>query len=149
MLKSPGQAFNNKTCFAPVASQKPELQFIGDSRPGALEIDQKFQVRCIARDGRPAAKLSWFLDNEPITDNLSSEQPTESLASNNQTLYTATQTLTRYIRAGDDHKRITCRATAAGQVQDVHLQLQVKCEYSLVENNQIYNIDSSLTCYWL
>lgn len=94
-----------------------------------FEIDQKIEVRCIARDGRPAAKLSWFLDNEPITDNLSSEQPTESLASNNQTLYTAQQTMTRYIRAGDDHKTITCRATAIGKTQDTHLQLQVKCEY--------------------
>lgn len=114
----------------PVAPQQPELQIV-NGRQGSFEIDQKIQVRCIARDGRPAAKLSWYLDSEPITDNLSNEQPTESLASNNQTLFTATQTLTRYIRAGDDRKTITCRATAAGQAQDAHLQLQVKCEYCL------------------
>lgn len=100
----------------------------------SLEPDEKLVVKCVSRDGRPAASLSWFLDDEPITEGLSVPEFVESLARDNQTLYSTSQELTRYIRTSDDRKQLTCQAShiAATRPQVAHKQLYVRCEYSLL-----------------
>lgn len=110
---------------------QPELEVLSGSHRGQLEIDEKFTAKCISRDGRPAATLSWFLDDEPITEGLGAPEIYESLASNNQTLYTSAQTITRYIRTTDDRKSLICRAThiTKDRPQETRLQLQVRCTY--------------------
>lgn len=119
---------------------RPELQIVSGNRQGSFEIDQKIELKCIARDGRPAAKLLWLLDGEPLFEGVGQEEVIESLNSNNQTLYTATQTLTRYIRAGDDRRTVTCRSTHPSRTLENNLQFSVKCEYitnDFVERGQI------------
>lgn len=94
---------------------------------------------CSSRDGRPAATLGWFLDDEPILDGLGQPEIFESPLSggdgNNQSsLFTIRQNLTRYIRADDDRKLLICRAThVAGPAQEARHQLQVRCKYRFLK----------------
>lgn len=118
---------------------QPELEVESGSQRGQLEIDEKFTAKCISRDGRPAATLSWFLDDEPLTEGLGPAEIYESLASNNQTLYTSSQTISRYIRATDDRKSLICRAThiSKDRPQETRLQMQVRCKFFFVLHNEI------------
>lgn len=102
------------------------------NRRGQFEVGEELHAKCISRDGRPPATLSWFLEDEPITDRLGQTEIYESLASSNQTLYTSSQTLSRFIVASDDRKNIICRATHIGmdRPQETKIQLQVRCKYS-------------------
>lgn len=87
-------------------------------------------AKCISRDGRPPATISWFLDDEPITDGLSLLETVDSMTSDNLTLFMVSQTLTKFIRASDDRKTLICRTShIAGQPQDARQQIQVRCKY--------------------
>lgn len=79
----------------------------------------------------PAAKLAWFLDDEPLTEDLGPANVTETPVNKNITLYTTTQTITRIIRATDDHKKLICRAKHIAQdtPQESSTVLLVRCKY--------------------
>lgn len=110
----------------------PEFTVQTCSRSGICEVGDTLTATCISRDGRPPARLLWFLNDEPINSGLSMVEIVESLASSNTTLYTASQTYTRVITAADDRKYVICEAphiTDRGQPpQQVQLQLQVRCK---------------------
>lgn len=103
-----------------------------DRRENTFEIEEQIIAICISRDGRPAATLTWFLDEEPIYEGLSQPDIAESTLPGNQSLFSIRQNLTRYIRADDDRKVLVCRAShVAGSPQDARHQLQVRCKYIL------------------
>lgn len=110
---------------------KPELEILNSRRNNQLEINDRFVAKCSSRNGVPAAKLSWFLDDEPLTDHLGPAEVSETPVNKNVTLYTTTQTITRLIRATDDHKKLTCRAKHIAQntPQESSVVLFVRCKY--------------------
>lgn len=123
--------FYNKI-YPSVPPLRPELEFSPRARNGAYEIDQQLQARCISRDGRPPATLSWWLDDEQLHEGLALPEVLETHAPNNTTLYTISQVATVRIQANLDRKHLICRAahqTDHGNPQEAHLQLQVKCRY--------------------
>lgn len=99
----------------------------------AFEIDQNIEVQCESREGRPPAKLSWFLNGEPIFEGVQKENIKDSIIdhnSNSATVYTVQQSLIHRVRAEDDGKYLMCRAEhPAGHPQDVQVPLQVRCKF--------------------
>lgn len=113
---------------------RPELEFSPRAHNGAYEIDQQLQARCISRDGRPAAAISWYLDEEQLNEGLSLPEVLETHAPNNTTLYTISQIATVRITANLDRKHLICRAahqTDHGKPQEAYIQLQVKCKLAV------------------
>uniref|UniRef100_A0A4Y0BIV4 Ig-like domain-containing protein n=1 Tax=Anopheles funestus TaxID=62324 RepID=A0A4Y0BIV4_ANOFN len=76
-----------------------------------LEVNSQLTFRCISARGNPAAKLAWFLDQEPIYEGVKLDKPEEYFdEQSNKRYFTASSTLTRSIRAEDNGKRLTCQA---------------------------------------
>lgn len=114
-----------------VAPRRPEIQLPTQPRSGAFEISQPFSATCISRDGRPPAKLEWFLDDEPLTEGLSPPRVLDAITDQNVTVYTVVQSLNRYLKANDDRRTIYCRTAhpaEKGIVQEAKYQLQVRCK---------------------
>lgn len=116
-----------------MAPLPPELETQPCTREDICQVDDRFQAICISRDGRPAASIEWYIDNQRITDGLSMVEIAESLTSSNTTLYTSSQKITHTIRASDDTKQLICKTphiTDRGQPpQQVTTQLHVRCMY--------------------
>lgn len=114
-----------------MAPLRPELEINTKSQSGSYEIGQKFQATCISRDGRPPSNISFYLDDEPITEGVGIDEIIESIASQNTMLYTTRKTITKYIQASDDRRNLICRVqhiADRGQPQEVKLQFQVRCK---------------------
>lgn len=114
------------------APQQPKIKF--STKPlhgGAYAIDQEIEASCESHDGRPPAKLSWFLNDEPILEGVQKEKVFETIIGQNSTVYTVQQALRHRIRASDDGKYLICRAeNPAGHPQDIQVPLQVRCKLS-------------------
>lgn len=124
-------SYNKLFILFTVAPLAPEIDILTKSRTNSYEIDQKFVAKCISRDGRPPSVISWFLDDEPINDNLGLVEIVDTLTSGNTTLYTSSQTITKYIKSTDDRRNLICRTShIAGNPQEARLQLQVRCKYT-------------------
>lgn len=109
--------------------RRPEIKINSDRPRNTFEIDQEFQAMCISREGRPAAKLEWYLDDEPITEGLAQPRILQQLAGKNTTLYTVNQTLNRRLKASDDRRFLICRSIhVAQQPQEDRFQLSVRCK---------------------
>lgn len=125
-----------------MAPRRPDLQITSRPTHDAFEIDQPFQATCISRDGRPPARIQWFLDDEELVEGLQLPRILESLTDRNTTLYTVVQTLTRHLKATDDRKTLYCRTShpaEPGVTQENKFQIQVrcKCPYSLYQTECI------------
>lgn len=146
-----------------VAPLRPKLETVivlagGERRSvrnATFEVNDQVSIKCVSPNGRPAAELAWFLDDEPLTgENIGPLDtiPTPSKASGgggNQStldLFTAVQTIVLHMRASDDNKTLTCRATHAGQSQEVHQRLKVGCK---CENFQIRNCRQEIIVFLL
>lgn len=115
-----------------MAPLPPELDTQPCSRSDICEVDDVFQAVCISHDGRPPAQIEWYLDDQRITEGLGMIEIGESLTSQNTTLYTSSQKISRTLRASDDTKNLICRTphiTDRGQPpQQTQFQLHVKCK---------------------
>ncbi|XP_075152841.1 fasciclin 3 isoform X3 [Haematobia irritans] len=70
-----------------------------------------FQARCIVPDGRPAANISWFLDNEPANKQLGNAEVVDSnTPGSNLELYTTIQSIKWTLGAEDNGRKIICRS---------------------------------------
>lgn len=114
-----------------MAPLRPELEINTKSQSGSYEIGEEFRATCISRDGRPPSNISFYLDDEPITEGLGMDEIIESIASKNTMLYTTRKTIRKFIQASDDRRTLTCRTqhiADRGQPQDVRMQFQVRCK---------------------
>lgn len=114
-----------------MAPLRPELEINTKSQSGSYEIGEQFRATCISRDGRPPSNITFYLDDEPITEGLGMDEIIESIASQNTMLYTSRKTITKYIQASDDRKTLICRShhiADRGQPQEVRMQFQVRCK---------------------
>lgn len=109
---------------------KPELEIINGNPRGQV-INEQFVAKCSSRNGMPAPKLAWFLDDEPLTENLGQAEIIETPGVNNLKLYTTSQTIRRNIQPTDNGKRLICRVThiAKNTPQESNILLQVTCKY--------------------
>lgn len=114
------------------APQQPKIKISTKPQHGsAYAIDQEIEALCESRDGRPPAKLSWFLNDEPIFEGVQKEKVLDAIIAQNSTVYMVQQALRHRIRASDDNKYLICRAEhPAGHPQDTQVPLQVRCKFS-------------------
>lgn len=109
---------------------RPELDFNGQDNQ-VYEAGKEFSVTCRARNGRPAANLTWHLDDQKISEGLSPTDVIELLSDNNSTLYTVQQTFQRVLQPEDDGKRLICRSSHVALPQgyeDISTQINVRCK---------------------
>lgn len=123
---------NNHNFICLVAPQRPPKIFTNqqDKNRQFNIIDELFQATCTSPNGRPAAKLAWFLNDDPITEGVSAPRIDQSLSDHNTTLYTVSIALNRNIKASDDNKFLICRAIhEADAVREDRIQFRVQCKF--------------------
>lgn len=112
-----------------VPPRKPEIKINSEQQRSSFEIDQNLRATCIVRDGRPPALLQWFIDNEPITEGVSTPRIVDQMTSTNNTMYTVAQSIDRRLKASDDRRFLICRSYhPAQQTQEERFQLSVRCK---------------------
>ena len=88
-------------------------------------------VSCEARDARPKAELTWFLDDRELTDGVVVDETTDPATR----LMTTRSTLTHTFERQDEGATLSCQAShPAYQDQDereASLPVVVQCEWSL------------------
>lgn len=113
------------------APQQPKIKILTAPQHGiAYAIDQEIEVQCESRDGRPPAKLSWFLNGEQMFEGVQKERILDNLSQEKSIVYTVQQNFRHRIRASDDGKFLICRAEhPAGHPQDIQIPIQVRCKF--------------------
>lgn len=106
--------------------KSPELDVSkGSLRNQVYSAGDIIQAACYVRDGRPAANITWYLDDEPLRDGLS-----EPIIINGvDELQTVQQNLTRRVLPDDNSKQLRCVAdhiALQGRNQQSSVQLNVK-----------------------
>lgn len=117
-----------------MAPNPPELEIKTKSKTGTYEIAEQFSATCISRDGRPPSNITFFLDDEPLNEGVGIPEIIESLTSSNTMVYSTRRTITKFIQASDDRRRLICRTqhiADRGQPQQAHTQLIVRCMYTV------------------
>ncbi|KAJ6633129.1 Fasciclin-3, partial [Pseudolycoriella hygida] len=112
-----------------LAPLRPELEINTKSQSGSYEIGEQFRATCISRDGRPPSNITFYLDDEPITEGLGLDEIVESIAKPNTMLYTTRKTISKFIQATDDRRTLICRThhiADRGQPQEARMQFQVR-----------------------
>lgn len=104
------------------APSPPEIELTNREQ---LESGNEIEAICKSLDGRPAANLSWFLEDQPLgSGHIELFDSSES----GNTYHTVVSTL-RYTLRPDDHtKNLICRASHpgfSGGFSDVRVQLNV------------------------
>lgn len=78
--------------------------YVEDS-DGEFDFGKQLIARCVAKDGWPGAKLSWYLDDKPLLDGLGAAF---SETVNRRT--TVQQFYRKAVAVEDNRKRLVCRA---------------------------------------
>ncbi|XP_055589755.1 fasciclin-3-like isoform X3 [Uranotaenia lowii] len=88
-----------------VAPQLPSIETLNDANN--LQVDAQLVARCVTRGGNPGATLTWFLDDEPIYQGVSTQQEVqeEGYDTPSQILE-----LSRFIHADDSGRNLVCEA---------------------------------------
>ncbi|XP_063836675.1 fasciclin-3 isoform X2 [Ostrinia nubilalis] len=106
-----------------VARPPGEPQLRSPNEPSFAE-DTNFMAQCVVPDGRPAARISWFLDKEQILHGTHQPIITSEPGSDLQTI---SQNISRMLTADDGGKTLTCVAEheALDQPREARRQLIV------------------------
>lgn len=90
-----------------VAPEPPVIEVSSNVEDSGGEFDfgKQLIARCVAKDGWPGAKLSWYLDDKPLTDGLGAAF---SETVNRRT--TVQQFYRKAVAVEDNRKRLVCRA---------------------------------------
>ncbi|XP_037300428.1 fasciclin-3 isoform X8 [Manduca sexta] len=111
----------------PILVAPPQTQF----NEGDL-----FMARCVAPNGRPAAKITWFLDEDQILEGVHQPIVTEEPDSDLQTI---SQNISRTLRADDNGKMLLCKVEheALDQPREPKRQLVVHYPPKRLESGAI------------
>ncbi|CAG9815099.1 unnamed protein product, partial [Phaedon cochleariae] len=87
----------------------PELDLSrGTDSLRVYKVNDQLEASCIVRDGRPVANITWFLDDEQISDAGLKRPTVIDLAKEN--LQSKIQNLTRVLQPSDNGKYLKCVA---------------------------------------
>lgn len=105
------------------APQPPQIEFSGSRTQ--FEAGDEIEAQCSSLDGRPAAEISWFLNDKPLAS--SNDETLES--PDGETTYYTVHSRIRYRLKPEDHTRnLICRASHPGYPEgfmDAKHQLEV------------------------
>ncbi|XP_026467486.1 fasciclin-3-like [Ctenocephalides felis] len=107
MGTSPIESDASTTIIVAREPSPPEMETSpGTQARDTFRANDILTARCVVRDGRPPANISWYLDDEPIYDGLSEPQVIDTPDG----LATSVQNITRRLQPNDDGRRLTCVA---------------------------------------
>ncbi|XP_052749139.1 fasciclin-3-like isoform X3 [Galleria mellonella] len=129
----------NITCTLPPRTGNVEIsrsmRLVVARPPGAIRLEStqqpafnegdKFMAQCIVPDGRPAAKITWFLDENPVFEGI--HQPIITGETND--LQTISQNISRILVADDNAKTLICRAEHEALDQPREAKRQILVQY--------------------
>ncbi|CRL03061.1 CLUMA_CG016224, isoform A [Clunio marinus] len=108
-----------------VIAKAPQLPVIESSNIKDLEADKEIEVECSSVDGRPAANITWYLDDQLLGPG--EEEIVDS--PNEGTIYYTVYSKLRYrVRPDDNTRFLICRAYHPGYPEgfaDARMQLNV------------------------
>lgn len=118
-----------------VARAPGDPHLISPPQPQFKEEDI-FSAQCVVPNGRPAAKILWFLDDEQLLEGVHQPVVTDEPGSD---LQTVSQNITRTIRADDNNRMLACRAEheALDQPREAKRQLIVHYPPKRLESGPI------------
>ncbi|CAG9131883.1 unnamed protein product [Plutella xylostella] len=114
---------NNLTPPSPPSGAPSPPLLLAPPQPVFKEGDV-LQAQCVVAGGRPAAKITWMLDDIQVVDGLHQPIITSEPGSD---LKTISQNITRHLLADDGNRRLVCKAEheAMDQPRFAQRQLQV------------------------
>jgi CD80-like C2-set immunoglobulin domain len=107
------------------------------ARNNNLEVNEEFIAECVARGGRPAANISFYLDDEPIEQHGQQQEVHEKIGRDNTTTFEASHTISWNLRATDNGRMLICRAfhfAYPNNHSDVSTQIVVNCKLTNQRN---------------
>ncbi|XP_060809024.1 fasciclin-3 isoform X2 [Amyelois transitella] len=118
-----------------VARPPGDPRLVSPPAPSFKEGD-RFLAQCVVPDGRPAAKITWYLDDKELQEGLYKPEVTSSPGSD---LQTVSQNISRVVTADDNNVVLTCRAEheALQQVREAKRQIIVHYAPKRLESNTI------------
>jgi hypothetical protein len=102
------------------------------ARNNDLVVNEEFIAECVARGGRPAANISFYLDQEPI-EQYGTQEVHEILGRDNTTTFEASHTISWNLRASDNGRMLICRASHfayPNNYSDASTQIIVNCKFN-------------------
>ncbi|XP_065089678.1 fasciclin-3-like [Ochlerotatus camptorhynchus] len=118
-----------------VAPEPPVIEVSSnvDDSDGEFDYGKPLTARCIARDGRPGAKLSWYMDGKPISNELGA-----AFAETANRRTTVQQFYRKPVAVEDNRKRLVCRAEHERYPNGfIEAALEIKLRKTTKNANQI------------
>lgn len=118
-----------------VRPQQPIIELISKpNRDGFFSESTEFHARCSVRDGRPAANISWYIDNMPANKRTSPLQVVATPTHDNVELSTSVQEIQWPLTADDSNRKLVCRSHHQTDRESVPPQeaayiINVRCKY--------------------
>lgn len=105
-------------------AKAPKQPYLDAPNVSAFKEGDVFMAMCVAEDGRPAAKISWLLDDEELLAGVYQPNITSLPGSDLQTIR---QNISRTVSADDNNRILTCRVEheALPSPYDIKRQLVV------------------------
>ncbi|CAH1642366.1 unnamed protein product [Spodoptera littoralis] len=142
LIKNIKEEWNgNITCVLPPPSGNIEL--VGSMRllvaraPGEIQLNSSpqppfkegdtFMAQCVVPNGRPAAKITWFLGSEELLHGTHQPVITSEPGSD---LKTISQNVTRTLTDEDDAKFLVCRAEHEALEKPKEFRIQLNVNYA-------------------
>ncbi|XP_058826596.1 fasciclin-3-like isoform X2 [Topomyia yanbarensis] len=122
-----------------VAPEPPVIEVSSnvDARDNEFDYGKPLIVRCISRGGWPGAKLSWYLDGTPITNELGA-----AFSETKDRRTTVQQFFRKPIAVEDNRKRLICRAEHGSYPNGyMETELPIKLRRSNSNDNEITSGD--------
>lgn len=108
----------------------PILEVASGNNP--LQADSELVAKCTSARGRPAGKMTWFMENDAIEDSESADTGTfDDYNNKNMSLYTVVQRISYHVKPEDNQKRLRCRVEHAGYSPEGFLEAaqQIQVEF--------------------
>ncbi|XP_032591624.1 fasciclin-3 isoform X2 [Drosophila grimshawi] len=91
--------------------QQPIIELISKpNRDGFFAEGTEFNARCIVRNGRPPANISWYIDNMPANKRTSPLQIIGTPTTDNVKLSTSVQEIQWHLVPEDSNRKLVCRS---------------------------------------
>lgn len=122
--------------------QQPLIELMTKAdRDGYFPEGAQFRARCIVRDGRPAANISWFIDDYPADKRVSQLEVIASPTDRNMTLSTTVQEIQWHLGPEDSGRKLICRSHHQTDRENVPPQegaylLLVRCKLEIFEKKK-------------
>ena len=110
-------------------------------REGFFSEGSTFQARCIVPDGRPAANITWLINNQPADKHVGELEVLASPNPNGLELSTTIQEIQWHLTPEDNGRKLVCRSHHQTDRENLPPQessysIFVRCKYTKTERER-------------